>query len=746
MTTTGPTGPASTSGTGAGTTTTGSSTAATGATGTIERRAVGAGLDRVEGRDKVTGRARYAAEYPADDLAYAVPVQAAIARGQIRDIDSAAALAVPGVLAVLSWRNAPRLAAKDAELALFQSAAVAYRGQIVAAVVAETLEVAREAQRLVRVGYAPEPHDVTLVADHPARYRPEKVNPSFPADTDQGDLPAAYARAAVTLDATYTTPAYHNNPMEPHAALALWAGGDLTVYDSTQGATTDRDIVAAAFALEPEQVRVISPHVGGGFGSKGTPRPQVILAALAAREVGRPVKVAFTRQEMFSATGYRTPTIQRVRLGADVGGRLIAIAHEVVEQSSTIKEFAEQTAVPTRMMYAAPHRRTGHRLVRLDVPTPSWMRAPGECPGMFALESAMDELAIACGLDPVELRIRNEPGADPESGLPFSSRNLVACLRSGAEWFGWAGRDRAPAVRRDGRWLVGTGVAASTYPAMRRPSRALVRAEPGGRFTVRIAAADIGTGARTVLAQIAADALGTTPDRVDMEVGDSALPAAWLAGGSMGTASWGSAVAPACAALRDRLAERGGEVPADGLEASYDTADDIRAQESFARHAFGAQFAEVRVDADSGEVRVPRLYGVFAAGRIVNPKTARSQFIGGMTMGMSMALLEESVLDEEFGDFLNHDLAQYHIPTCADVTGIEARWLDEDDPHLNPVGAKGIGEIGIVGTAAAIANAVHHATGIRVRDLPIRLDRLVGDGGLATPAAPAPPARPPLSP
>jgi xanthine dehydrogenase YagR molybdenum-binding subunit len=685
-------------------------------------RAVGAGLDRVEGRDKVTGRARYAAEYhgdrPADRdrLAYAAAVQATVARGEIRAVASGPALAVPGVLAVLSFQNAPRLEADDAELALFQSGRVAYRGQIVAAVVAETLEIAHEAQRLVVVEYAPEPHDVALRADHPERYRPDKVNPGFPTDTLDGDPAAALAGATVTVDATYTTPAEHNNPMEPHAATAVWADGELTVYDSTQGATTDRDVVAAAFGLPPERVRVVAPHVGGGFGSKGTPRPQVILAALAARAVGRPVRAAFTRQQMFSLTGYRTPTIQRVRLGADAEGRLVAIAHDVVEQTSTIREFAEQTAVPTRIMYAAPHRRTTHRLVRLDVPTPSWMRAPGECPGMYALESAMDELAAACGLDPVELRIRNDPDIDPESGLPFSSRNLVACLREGAAWFGWAGRDPMPGARRAGRWLVGTGVAASTYPARRQPSRAVARAEPDGRFTVRIAAADIGTGARTALTQIAADALGTAPDTVEVRIGDSSLPPAWLAGGSMGTSSWGSAVAPACAALRDLLADRGGAVPAEGLEASYDTAGEIEAQAAFSRHAFGAQFAEVRVDVDTGEARVPRLYGVFAAGRIINAKTARSQFIGGMTMG---------VLDEEFGDYLNHDLAQYHVPACADVADIDARWIDEDDPHLNPMGAKGIGEIGIVGTAAAIANAVHHATGIRVRDLPIRPDKLV---------------------
>jgi xanthine dehydrogenase YagR molybdenum-binding subunit len=626
------------------------------------------------------------------------------------------------VLAVMWQDNTPRLATDDAELALFQSRTVSYRGQIVAAVVAETLEIARAAQRLVRVRYAAEPHDVRLRADDPSLYRPGKVNPDFPADTEEGDVDAAFATAQVRLDATYTTPACHNNAMEPHATLATWRDGGLTLYDSTQGASAARDVVAAAFALEPEQVRVVAPHVGGGFGSKGTPRPQVILAALAARAVDRPVKVALTRQQMFSVTGYRTPTIQRIRLGADADGRLTAIAHDVVEQTSTILEFAEQTAVPTRVMYAAPNRRTSHRLTMLDVPTPSWMRAPGECPGMYALESAIDELAIACGLDPIELRIRNEPDVDPESGLPFSSRNLVACLREGAARFGWAGRDPRPGARRDGRWLIGTGVAASTYPALRKPSKATVRAEPDGRFTVRIAAADIGTGARTALTQIAADALGVGVERVHAEIGDSALPAAWLAGGSMGTASWGSAIAPACAELRDRLADRGGDVPADGLEVSFDTTADIKAEPAVARHAFGAQFAEVRVDADSGEVRVPRLLGVFAAGRIVNAKTARSQFVGGMTMGLSMALFEESTIDLEFGDYLNHDLAQYHIPTAADVPDVQAHWLDEGDPYLNPMGAKGIGEIGIVGTAAAIANAVHHATGVRVRDLPIRPD------------------------
>ena len=681
-------------------------------------RAIGTPLDRIEGREKVTGAAKYAYEYQAENMTYAEPVQAQIAKGAIRSVDTTETLAQPGVIAVIWNENAPKLADDaDGELALFQSRRVAYRGQYVAAVVAETPEAAREGQRLLRMEYDEESHDVLLREDHPKLYTPEKVNPNFPAELERGDPDGALASAAVSVDVTYRTPAFHNNPMEPHATTALWQGGDLILYDSNQGAPANRDTIAGVFDLPPERVRVISPHVGGGFGSKGTPRPNAVLAAIAAKVVERPVKVAVTRQQMFAVTGYRTPTIQRMRLAADADGTLTAISHEVVEQTSTLKEFAEQTAVVTRVMYAAPNRRTTHRLARLDVPTPSWMRAPGECPGMFALESAMDELAIAAGIDPIELRVRNDTQVDPEDGeTPFSSRNLVACLREGAERFGWADRDPTPGARRDGKWLIGTGVASSTYPAYRRAAQASVRSEPDGSFTVKVGAADIGTGARTALTQIAADALDTTPDNVHMEIGDSALPKAGVAGGSMGTASWGTAVFRACKAL----------LAGDGNEADYDTTDEIEQQKKLARHGFGAQFAEVRVDSDSGEVRVPRLFGIFAVGRIINPKTARSQFIGGMTMGMGMALLEESVMDAEFGDYLNRDLAQYHVPSCADVHQIEAAWIDEHDDELNPMGSKGIGEIGIVGTAAAIANAVHHATGKRVRELPIRLDRLIG--------------------
>jgi xanthine dehydrogenase YagR molybdenum-binding subunit len=685
---------------------------------------VATALDRVEGREKVTGAASYAYEHEVGEVAYATIVQSTIARGEIRAVDAEAALALPGVVAVISCENAPQLnKVDDAELAVFQSNRVAYRGQIVAVVVASSLEVARAAERLVRIDYTEEPHDVELRVDHPKLYKPDKVNPGFETDTEKGDVDAALAEAEVTIDQVYETPAVHNNPMEPHATLAVWEGDAVTLYDSTQGSVSVKETVAKIFGLTPESVRVVSPHVGGGFGSKGTPRPHVVVAVMAAQLVGKPVKVAVTRQQMFAVTGYRTPTIQRIRLGAEKDGRLTAIAHDVVEQTSTVREFAEQTAVVTRMMYAAPNRRTTHRLAALDVPTPSWMRAPGECPGMYALESALDELALACGLDPIELRIRNEPELDPETGNRFSSRNVVACLREGAERFGWEGRDPTPRAHREGRWLVGTGVAASTYPARRMASQAMARLEADGTYALGLAAADIGTGSRTVLTQIAAEALDVPVDAVRVEIGDTALPRAPLAGGSMGTASWGSAVVKACRELREQ-----GEG-----EVRVDTTEDLEAVEPLARHAFGAQFVEVRVDGETGEGRVPRVLGVFAAGRILNPKTARSQFIGGMTMGIGMALLEESVLDPRFGDYVNHDLATYHVPVCADVEAIDAVWIDEDDANLNPMGSKGIGEIGIVGTAAAVANAVYHATGVRIRDLPIRLDKLLQRSDAAEP-------------
>lgn len=699
-------------------------------TGLLEPRAIGVPLERIDGPAKVTGTAPYAFEHPLTDPTYLHPVQATIARGRITAIDTGAAEALDGVLAVITHENAPRLAAgQDAELTVLQSDEVAFRGQFVGAVVAETSETARHAARLITVGYHEQPHDVELRWDRDDLYAPDQVSAGYPTDTTQGDVDAALAEAAVTVAETYTTAWYNNNPMEPHTTVARWDsaahpdGEDgLTLYDSTQGVHSVRSAVASVLGLDEDRIRVVAPHVGGGFGSKGPAHAHVVLAAMAARVVaGRPVKFALTRQQMFSLVGYRTPTIQRVRLAANGEGRLSAISMDVVEQTSRIKEFAEQTGVPARMMYAAENRRTTHRLAALDVPVPSWMRAPGECPGMFGPEVAMDELAITCGLDPIELRIRNEPEVDPESGRPFSSRNLVTCLREGARRFGWSDRDPTPGARRDEGWLVGTGVASSTYPTYRMPgSGATIRFGAGGRYRVQIGAADLGTGTWTALTQIAADALDVAAEQIELQIGDTALPKASVAGGSSGITSWGSTIVDAARVFRDKF----GNDPAEGDEADAATPENPDAGR-FAMHAFGAQFAEVRVHEDTGEVRVPRLLGVFAVGRVINPRTARSQFVGGMTMGLSMALHEQSVLDERFGHVVNHDFAEYHIATNADVGTIEAHWIDEHDPYLNPMGSKGIGEIGIVGTAAAVVNAAHHATGIRVRDLPVTLDKLL---------------------
>ncbi|MFI6444214.1 xanthine dehydrogenase family protein molybdopterin-binding subunit [Kitasatospora sp. NPDC050543] len=681
---------------------------------------------RLEGREKVTGAARYADDHRPPGCVHARPVPATVARGEVTAIDVGPALADPRVLAVVTHQDAPRLApADDPTLAVLQSARVAHRGQYVALVVAETPEAAERAAARVRVTYAEEPHDVVLTDDHPGIYAPELANGGHPADRERGDFDAAHAAAEVRIDATYRTGPLHNHPMEPHAATASWEGDRLTVYDSSQGSSLVQETLAQLFGLDRRRVLVVSEHVGGGFGCKGTPRPHVVLAAMAARRVGRPVRLALPRGQLAAVVGHRAPTVQRIRLAAGHDGVLRGQAHEILTRSSTLREFVEQAAVPSRVMYGSPAGRSTHRVVRQDVPTPSWMRAPGECPGMFALESAMDELAVACELDPVELRLRNEPAAEPDTGRPFSSRHLADCLREGARRFGWAGRDPRPRARREGRLLLGTGVAASTYPVLFSPAAAEVKAEPDGWYRVRVNATDIGTGARTVLAVIAAEVLDVPVERIRMEIGSSDLPRASVAGGSSGTSSWGWAVHAAATDLR-RTA--GADRPAAGAVGRADTRELVTAGSEYARHAFGAQFAEVQVDVDTGEVRVRRLLGVFAAGRILSPLTARSQLVGGMIMGASMALLEESTMDPEFGDHAERDLASYHVAVHADVRDVQAEWIEEVDSQVSPMGSKGIGEIGIVGTAAAVANAVHHATGVRVRELPITSRRLLGLG------------------
>jgi len=696
--------------------------------------AVGAAHTRVEGLAKVTGAARYAGEIPFAELAHGWLVLSTIARGRVRAVESAPVLAMPGVLAVLHHGNAPRvggnytgpLGPPDPVVQVFQHDRVPYAGWPVALVVAETPEQAREAAETLVVHYEQEPHEVAFAAGHPDMYTPEN-SPHAPVETEKGDLAAELAASAVVLDAQYTTPEEHHHPLEPHAAMARWEGGRLELVDSNQGSRYVAEELAHLFSLDPASVRVRSEHVGGGFGSKAL-RPHQVLAAMAATVLQRPVRVVLTRRQMFSVVGYRSPTAQRIRLGADADGRLRAFDHQAECVTSTVREFIERSADMGRVMYDAEAHHTVNRVVRLDVPTPSWMRAPGEAPGSFALESALDELAEKCGIDPIALRARNEPAAGPVSGLPFSGRRLLACFQEGARRFGWADRDPRPGRRREGRWLLGTGTAAAHFPARALPSTASVTAEADGGFTVRIAAADIGTGARTALTLIAADALEVAPERIRMRIADSDFGPAMIAGGSMGTRSWAWAVTTAAGELREQLA-LGGAIPPQGITVRSDTTAAIAALAQKERHAFGAQFAEVAVDVTSGEVRVRRMLGIFAAGRIVNPLTARSQFIGGMTWGLSMALHEEAVRDRASGAPVGADLAGYHVAAHADVPAIEADWVDDPDED-DPVGIKGIGEIGIVGGAAAIANAVWHATGVRHRDLPIRPDRvLLAQGG-----------------
>ncbi|MBD0421287.1 xanthine dehydrogenase family protein molybdopterin-binding subunit [Streptomyces sp. TRM S81-3] len=697
---------------------------------TTVKGAVGTAHTRVEGRDKVTGAARYAGEIPFADLAHGWLVLSTVARGRIRSVETGPVLDMPGVLTVLHHGNAPRLTTDyvgmlgipDPTAALFQHDRVPHVGWPVALVVAETPEQAREAAEALVVTYEREPHDTALVAAHPDAYA---ADGHMPAVTEKGDLEAELAASAHVVDAEYTTPEEHHSMMEPHAATARWDGGRLEIVDSNQGASWVQSELAKLFSLDESAVRVRSEHVGGGFGSKGV-RAHQVSAAMAATTLQRPVRVVLTRRQMFSLTGYRSPTVQRVRLGADPDGRLRALEHRSLNQTSTVYEFVEPSAGVARVMYDADAHRTANHVVRLDVPSPTWMRAPGEAPGSFALEAALDELAERCGVDPIDLRLRNEPETGPVSGLPFAGRNLAACFREGARRFGWADRDPRPGLRRDGRWLLGTGTAAASFFAGAGPSTALVTAEADGGFTVRIAAADIGTGARTALTLVAADALEVTPERVRVRIGDSDFGPAMIAGGSMGTRSWAWAVTAAARELRERLA-LGTDIPPEGITVRSDTTEALGALAQKERHSYGAQFAEVAVDTATGEVRVRRMLGIFAAGTIVNPLTARNQLVGGMTWGISMALHEEAVRDRNTGGHYGPDLAGYHVATHADVPLVEADWVEDHDPD-DPVGIKGVGEIGIVGAAAAIANAVWHATGVRHRSLPIRPDRVLSAG------------------
>ncbi|HVR03937.1 MAG TPA: xanthine dehydrogenase family protein molybdopterin-binding subunit [Polyangia bacterium] len=738
-------------------------------------------IDRVDGRLKVTGAAAYAAEVDVARVAHAVLFVSSVARGRITHIDTSAARAAPGVLAVVTHENVgpvprqPDLAHKaspgDRVLQVFEDDLVRYSNQPIGVAVADTLERARHAARLVIVRYETEPPIVSLPesfeVEKPSSPRGADPSQKQPLDFMRGDPAVGLVASAVRVDHVYTTPFETHNPMEMHATIAAWHGPQhLTVYDSTQGIFEVRRKLGASLGIPKENVRVISKFVGGGFGGKGSCWSNVVIAALAARHVNQPVKLMVTRPQMFGPVGFRPPTRQHVVLGAAKDGRLTLIRHESRSSTSRFDEFVEHTTAPTRALYWCPNIHTSERLTLLDTGTPQFMRAPGESTGSFAMECAMDELAVAMGIDPVELRLRNHADVDPESGKPWSSKSLKACYQRAAERFGWRRRDPRPGsmstAMKDGNQLVGWGMATATYPAHQRGAKAGATLWPDGTASVKAGSQDIGTGTYTVMTQVAAETLGLPLARVSFDLGDTDMPETPGSGGSTTAASVGSAVRLVCLALREKLAALtvgdarsplaggaardlrldgarvtlAGSGRAEALAAVFarnrletlevtQEAKSFEGRRDFATRSFGAQFVEVRIDRDFGEVRVARVVSAFAAGRILNAKTARSQFIGGIVWGIGMGLHEQTVYDERLGRVMNADLAEYHVPVNLDVPPIDVIFVDEDDPHVNQVGVKGIGEIGITGVAAAIANAVYHATGKRVRDLPITPDKLL---------------------
>ena len=731
---------------------------------------IGRPLDRVDGILKVTGDARYAAELGPREPLHAVVVQSTIARGRIVRLDITQAERAPGVALVLTHRNAPRLpegglAAVNPPagrvLSLLQDDAIHYNGEPIAVVVADTFERATDAARLVRVTYTTDRPRLRFDEAKRAPRAPKKDGHA-PSDVGWGAFDAGLRDSDVQLDAVYRTPMEHHNPMEPHATLAQWDGGRLTLYDATQYVSGVRETVAKTLGIAMDDVRVIDPFVGGGFGCKGSTWSHVVLAAMAARQAGRPVKLVLARPQMFGPVGGRPQTEQHVVLGARRDGRLTALRHDVICHASAMEDFVEPAASPSRALYACPNGTTSHRLATLDVGVATFQRAPGEATGSFALESAMDELAYRLRMDPLALRMANYAETEPSSGKPWSSKMLRECYRDAAGRFGWSKRTNGPRTMRDGRWLVGWGMATATYPAHRMPASALAWLSPDGSVLVQSGSQDLGTGTYTIMTQVAAETLCVPASRVRFELGDTAMPRAPVSGGSMTAASVGPAVQNACQALRTRMIA---EVVADARSPLHGAAADSvaivdgvftvtgepRRREAvadfaarrgtpleahgdakpgpdegrYATRSFGAVFAEVRVDAALGIVRVPRIVASYSVGRLLNAKTARSQLEGGIVWGIGMALFEDSLLDPRDGRFANANLAEYHLPVNADVGTIDVAFVDENDTRFNPLGARGIGEIGITGVPAALANAVFHATGTRVRELPITLDKLL---------------------
>ena len=732
---------------------------------------IGQPLTRRDGVLKVTGAARYAADNHPLGMLYAVLAVSSIARGRVAFLNVVAAKAHPGVIEVMTPANKPKLAQDPDEksnpfmfrLDLLQNDRVRYANQPIAVVIAKTLEAATEGATLLSPRYDTDPARVGL--DATESFVPPGVGVGNPSEVHRGDVGAALASASLQIDATYETAPQYHNAMEPHAIVAAWDGDTLSVDTPSQGLTLAQGRIAGLFGISPDKIHIRSPFLGGGFGSKGMISGPQVLGIMAARMVGKPVKLVLRREQMFGPVGHRAPTRQTLRIGADNDGRLRALDHRTKTASSSFDDFFEPASDASHTLYASPAIATSHEAVRVDTGTPLFMRAPGEATGSIALESAIDEMAQACGTDPLAFRLQNYAEVEPISDKPFSSKALRECYRQGAEHFGWERRPLAPRQMRDHNGLlVGWGVGTATFPALMFEGHAKAVLRQDGSGIMEIGAHDMGQGAWTALAQIAADGLGLDIDKVDFRSGSSDLPDAGIAGGSSHTATAGMAIHNAGAdviakladlatndnrstlfgagnagliARRGRLFRRDDESRSESysdiliraghsqIEGRGTGTADQAAQSTYAMHAHGAVFAEVKVDPDLGQMRVTRVVGAFAAGRIINPRLVRSQLCGGMIWGVSFALHERAVMDSRSGRPMNPNLAEYHIPVNADVPSLEAILVEEHDPHVNTLGIKGVGEIGITGTAGAVANAVWHATGVRVRKFPITLDRLI---------------------
>jgi xanthine dehydrogenase YagR molybdenum-binding subunit len=745
---------------------------------------IGMAVSRVDGRDKVTGQARYAAEYQpdlgaanaVDALLYGVVVSGTIARGRIAAIDTRAALAVPGVVDVISHLNRPRIRSFDlfykdmtapggSPFRPLHDDRIVYSGQPVALVVAETFEAARHAAALVAIDYEAQPHQTFLLEHMSRAYKPSRLKAGYTPPPDQkGHADEVWERAAVKIEGEYYSGVEHHNPLEMFASTVIRdADGHLTIYDKTQSSQNSRWYVSRVFGLSKDQVTVRNPYVGGGFGSGLRPQYQLPLAVMAALKLERSVRVVLTRQQMFSF-GHRPETQQRVRLAADADGTLRAIIQEAIAETSRIEDYVEVVVNWAGELYACEHIRLGYKLVDLDHATPMDMRAPGAAHGVHALEVAMDELAYALKIDPLALRLKNYAEIDPSHGLPYSTKELRACYLQGAKRFGWERRPLMPGTMREGRELIGWGMATGMWDAMQMFARASAVLHADASLVVSSAATDIGTGTYTAMCMIAADAMGLPLEKVRFQLGDSTLPVAPIEGGSSHVATVGSAVDGVCEKLRKRLFKLARKLPDSPLAGSrfadvefvdgairlrsrpeahhrlvdvLSGSDTARLEEKFMmlpkmttqmkyqRATHSAVFCEVRVDPEFGTVRVTRVVSAIAAGRIINAKTARSQIIGGVVWGIGQALHEETHCDHRLGRFMNHNLSEYHVSVNADIHDIDVLFVHEDDRIVSRIGAKGVGEIGQVGVAAAISNAIYHATGHRVRSTPMTPDKVM---------------------